>query len=206
MKRSVKYPNFVRTSDIEEVGNRVYRYSLYIPFDSTNPNRKTLAVILKNPSKASKNEADVTVSKVCNVAYSNGYSAVIVLNLFPIRSTDPKGVLTLYGNPSFNSIMNRNFSTIKKTCKGIDVVLAWGKDSISKHSTNAAICKNIYKNVVCFVTKIATKHSVNTFFVKNCSCPLQPGRCSISCAAPPCERYPLHGQRWSNYEQLIKYN
>lgn len=206
MKRSIKYPEFVKKSKIKEVGDDTYRYSLYIPFDNTGSDRNTLAVILKNPSKASKSEADITVSKVCNVAYYNGYSAVIILNLFPIRSTDPKGVLKLYSNPSFNLIMNRNFSNIKKTCKGIDVVLAWGKDSISRHSSNAAICRNIYRNVVRFSTKLASKYATDTFFVKRCRCQLQLGRCTVSCTSPPCERYPLHGQCWCNNEQLIKYN
>ena len=206
MKHSISYPGFVRIANIKENGDHIYRYSLYIPFNRTNSDPNILAVILKNPSKATKREADVTVRKVCNVAYYNGYSAVMILNLFPIRSTHPKGVLNLYSNPSFNSIMNRNFSNIKKMCKGIDVVFAWGKDSISSHSPSAAICKNIYKNVVRFVTKIASKYAANTFFVNNCSCPRQQGRCIVSCAAPYRERYPLHGQCWCNNDRLIKYN
>ena len=202
----ISYPNFVNTSDIHEIGNSTHRYILYIPFNKKNTDHDTLVVVLKNPSKATPYQADVTVSKVCNVAYYNGYASVIILNLFPIRSTNPSGVLQLYNNPDFDSIMEENFVHIKNECKNRDVILAWGKDSISKSSLNSKRNKEIYKKVVRRVTRIVSKYAAKTFFVRSCSCPHQSNKCVISCAKPHSERYPLHGQRWCNQEKLITYN
>jgi hypothetical protein len=88
----MKYPPFVDVENIKEepANSDEYRYVLKIPFVNRE-DKSAVVVVLKNPSKATKdeNKCDVTISKVCNVAYNAGYGMVIVHNLFPIRSTKP---------------------------------------------------------------------------------------------------------------------
>ena len=49
--------------------------------------RKLLAVGL-NPSTATKERSDTTVAKVEGVAKRNGFDGFVMLNLYPVRSTD----------------------------------------------------------------------------------------------------------------------
>ena len=50
---------------------------------------RKLFVIGLNPSKASKERSDTTVTKVKRVAQSNKYDGFVMLNLYPLRSTNP---------------------------------------------------------------------------------------------------------------------
>lgn len=45
-----------------------------------------------NPSTAAPGDPDLTVSKVMGFATRNGFDSWVVLNLYPQRSTDPKGM------------------------------------------------------------------------------------------------------------------
>jgi hypothetical protein len=49
--------------------------------------RKLLTLGL-NPSTATKEKSDVTVAKVKGVAERNGFDGFVMLNLYPVRSTD----------------------------------------------------------------------------------------------------------------------
>lgn len=192
MGRIVSYPQFVDLTSIQskEIGN--YRYWLRIPF-SNRLNSKTLCVILKNPSVANKTNCDNTVRKVCNVANHNGYSEVIILNLFPYRSIHAIGVLNFYSKPKFKNIMKRNLSIVQKICKNKDVVFAWGTDTIS--STKQ--CKNIYDLAIKDVVSVITS---KIYYVKSCSC----GNKNCN-GQHPAVRYPLHGLRWCNNSSIISY-
>ncbi|MCF7887680.1 MAG: DUF1643 domain-containing protein [Candidatus Omnitrophica bacterium] len=50
---------------------------------------KKMFVIGLNPSTASKEKSDITVSKVERVAKNNNYNGFVMLNLYPLRSTIP---------------------------------------------------------------------------------------------------------------------
>lgn len=192
MGRSVSYPQFVDFDLIQskEVGN--YRYWLKIPFKYV-PTLKTLCVILKNPSDASDTTCDNTVCKVSNVAYNNGYSAVIILNLFPYRSKKAKYVTDFYEDENFCKICDINLSIIKKMCKKNDVVFAWGTNTISKAKKNM----DIYNLAI---SKITSEIWSNVYYVKSCNC------ANESCNGKHQEvRYPLHGLRWHNDSSLSAY-
>lgn len=45
-----------------------------------------------NPSTAAPGDPDLTVSKVMGFASRNGFDSWVMLNLYPQRSTDPKGM------------------------------------------------------------------------------------------------------------------
>ncbi len=192
MPRIVSYPQFVNIHSIKsfEVGN--YRYWLKIPFKNQK-NPKTLCVILKNPSKANNKTCDNTISRACNVANNQGYSEVIILNLFPYRSTNPKGLLNFYSNKYFKLIMACNLRKIIKICKNKDVVFAWGTNTISSSNKN----QNIYDLAI---TDITSRIINNIHYVRWCTCN------NKSCTSQhQVIRYPCHGLRWKNNSSIIPY-
>lgn len=137
----IKYPNFVDINNINEVGNNTYRYSLYIPFTNPRGQKGELFVILKNPSKATSQHADVTVSKVCHVAYNNGYSSVTIYNLFPYRGTNATNLINFFNASNYVTRMRKNLKIIATNTKNKDVVYAWGTNTISSK-------KVIQKNMI----------------------------------------------------------
>ncbi|MFL1914425.1 DUF1643 domain-containing protein [Plesiomonas shigelloides] len=52
--------------------------------------KPTLIVVGLNPSTASSEKSDTTVSKVKNVAQNAGFNGFVMTNLYPLRSTDPR--------------------------------------------------------------------------------------------------------------------
>lgn len=194
MDRKISYPQFVDGNSVKQdpESDDNYRYWLKISFKNRT-NSKTLCVILKNPSVATDKRCDNTVSKVCNVAKSNGYSEVIILNLFPYRSPQPKAVLDFYKMPDFESKMKDNLCIIQKECKENDVIFAWGTNTIS----SSKCCKNKYDSAICdVISAIKSK----TYYVMRCSCK------NRMCNGQHSNiRYPLHGLRWCNNASMIPY-
>ena len=68
--------------------DRVYRYSLW-RFWKQPANNYAVFVGL-NPSTADEDEDDPTVRRCINYVFDWGYDALIMLNAFAYRSTDPK--------------------------------------------------------------------------------------------------------------------
>ncbi len=52
--------------------------------------RRTLFIIGLNPSTATREKSDPTVAKAEKVARNNGFDGVIICNLYPLRSTNPR--------------------------------------------------------------------------------------------------------------------
>lgn len=188
----IKYPAFVNQSQIKQQGSNGYRFLLKIPFNGSFT-KSELVVILKNPSAANTINCDRTISKVCNTAHYNGYSGVIILNLFPFRATNATHVQTFYALSNYNSIMNVNLRIIQKTCLSHDVVFAWGTDTIK----GTGVFSNYYNNAIQNITSTIT---TRTFYALRCNC-------NKICSAPHHSliRYPLHGLRWCNRSSLYKY-
>ena len=191
--RKVKYPYFVNQNKIVCRGANGYRFLLYIPF-SGSFQKNELVVIMKNPSSASITTCDQTISKVCNTAHYNGYSGVIILNLFPYRATNATQVQQFYANKYYQSIMNRNLRIIQKTCFDKDVVFALGKDSIKGRRQYPTHYDNAISNITSTVIS-------RTYYAVRCTCNNQ------ICSSPqhPPIRYPLHGLAWSNQSTLYPY-
>ncbi|OUS13982.1 hypothetical protein A9Q89_00465 [Gammaproteobacteria bacterium 53_120_T64] len=51
---------------------------------------RKLYVVGLNPSTANRHKADTTVAKVEAVARLNGYQGFVMVNLYPLRATDPQ--------------------------------------------------------------------------------------------------------------------
>lgn len=191
--RKVKYPDFVNQNQITCQGANGYRFLLSIPFNGIFP-KDQLAVIMKNPSSASEATCDQTISKVCNTAYYNGYSGVVILNLFPFRATEAPQVQRFYANKYYQPIMKANLKIIQKTCFNRDVVFAWGKDSIKGRRQYP---KN-YDHAIMAITSTVVS---NTYYAVRCRCKNR----GCSSSRHHLIRYPLHGLAWSNNAALHRY-
>ena len=190
---TIKYPCFVKQSGITCQGSNGYRFLLTIPFNGFFQ-KNEMVVIMKNPSSASITTCDRTISKVCHTAYNNGYSGVIILNLFPYRATIATDVQFFYCKDNYHRIMEINLKIIKKVCTARDVVFAWGKDSVK----GRRIFPDYYDKAVQAVTSTITS---NTYYAMRCTCKYK--HCSSQ--NHPSIRYPLHGLAWSNNSTLYSY-
>lgn len=98
-----------------------YRYILTRRFDADNP--KVCNFIMLNPSTADEKKNDPTVARCCKYAQRWGYGALIVTNIFALRSTDPRMLRTIIYDPvGFENMSHiRNAATQSQF-----VVCAWG--------------------------------------------------------------------------------
>lgn len=172
--RVYKYKEFVNKDgiNIDDDSNKNIRYLLTIPIDNTED--KSVLVILKNPSMATKEESDYTINKVLKFCHQNQYKIVRIMNLFPYYSTDPKGVKKFIENKSiYNDCIEKNLKILKENISiSDDIIVAWGTDTIN--------CKKEYNRIIELVeNEIKDK---NIYYV---------GRIS-TCG------YPLHAQRWED--------
>lgn len=98
-----------------------YRYRLWRRW--VEPQTKVVVFIMLNPSKADDRTDDATVRRCLGFAKEWGYGGLEIVNLFPLVSTDPKALDTLYrtvGTDMYNLEL-----TVDLASKH-DVVLAWG--------------------------------------------------------------------------------
>ena len=95
-----------------------YRYNLWRIWDRA---RKPLAYCMLNPSTADAEQDDPTVARCSERARRLGYGGVTVVNLFALRSTDPK---VLYSHP--DPVGPDNDPAILAVASECDLICAWG--------------------------------------------------------------------------------
>lgn len=104
-----------------------YRYLLHIaltPSVQAAHALPVLTVIQKNPSLADAIRSDPTAGKVEAWARRRGFAAVIYVNLFALRSPDPRAVNDV---SQADAIGAENDAAIARACAAADVlVAAWG--------------------------------------------------------------------------------
>lgn len=86
-----------------------------------------LFVVGLNPSTATAEKSDTTVSKVHTVAENNGFQGFVMLNLYPLRSTDPRQ-LPANSNQSTIAANIRSISGIVSGTENPVFWAAWGGD------------------------------------------------------------------------------
>lgn len=111
---------------------RRYRYYLQ---RSWHPDRPRLCFIMLNPSTADETLNDATIRVCMGRAASMGRGGVDIVNLFALRSTDPRGLYPLDvlpvsepGDPYKN---DRIIECVVKQASG--VICAWGKHGAHLH-------------------------------------------------------------------------
>ena len=103
-----------------------YRYTLYREW-TTNimEGVRVLNFIMLNPSTADAQIEDPTIRKCIGFAQRNGFNAIRVLNLFALRSTDPKRLMQEYCNGA-DIVGPSNDAYISELPREEKVVVAWG--------------------------------------------------------------------------------
>jgi len=96
---------------------RAYRYTLTRRWAWGNP----FILIGLNPSTADEVQDDPTIRRCINFAKREGYGALLMLNLFGFRATDPKDM-----KAQQDPIGPGNIPAIEKACRDAQVVVAWG--------------------------------------------------------------------------------
>ena len=103
-----------------------YRYRLYRNLIAELSD-KALLVCMLNPSTADDEVNDPTIDSVCRLAKNNGFSKLLVINLFAIRATEQQN-MWMHKDP----IGPENWDTWQRVLEELDpakdvVALAWGR-------------------------------------------------------------------------------
>jgi len=109
-------PDYIEsTAEFSHCGR--YRYALKRRW-SDDP---ACMFLMLNPSTADANLPDPTITRCIGFAQRWGYGALLVGNIFALRSTDPKGLRTLWPVGPLN-----NQWILKMAEESAIVVAAWG--------------------------------------------------------------------------------
>jgi hypothetical protein len=127
MKRDtdIQYTHFLMTGMTETWSAefslcQLYRYTLSRVWDSK---LALLVYILLNPSTATHERNDPTITRCITRALEWGYGGVVVLNAFAWRDTSPKAMLA-----AFDPVGQYNDEVILEVCKAAPLVICgWGK-------------------------------------------------------------------------------
>lgn len=84
--------------------------------------------MMLNPSKADAETDDPTVIRTIGFSKAWGFGSLAVVNLFPLRATDPKVILPRIGrtSPESNLDIGWNRTAVIEEARGRVVVAAWG--------------------------------------------------------------------------------
>src|SRR5687768_14620957 len=96
-----------------------YRYRLWRVWDKSKPR---ICFVMLNPSTADENQLDPTVSRCKKRAEVLGYGGLEVVNIFALRSTDPKALYEVD-----DPVGPDNLLAIHDAVKGSGIAIcAWG--------------------------------------------------------------------------------
>lgn len=102
-----------------------YRYVLWRRWDAVS-NGGLCAWVMLNPSTATEEDPDPTITKCMGFSRRWGHSGLVVVNLFALRATNPK-VLTKSQDPG--GVHNAAFQRLVLDSPEVKrIVLAWGND------------------------------------------------------------------------------
>jgi hypothetical protein len=96
------------------------RFALWRVWD---PRAELLVVIGLNPSKATHEVLDPTVTRLVKRAQRGGHGGLVMLNLLSLRSTDPKG---LRGQDPIDLVNANVLRSVMKSAHVGMVIAAWG--------------------------------------------------------------------------------
>ncbi|XHC26180.1 DUF1643 domain-containing protein [Phycisphaerales bacterium ac7] len=102
---------------------RRYRYSLVRRWDDE---LARVCFCMLNPSTADEQQNDPTVRRAIGYALDRGFGSIEVVNVFALRSTDPKGLTRALAD-GIDPIGPRNDEAIRRAAARAEtVVAAWG--------------------------------------------------------------------------------
>jgi len=107
--------------------------------------------IMLNPSTATSEDDDPTIRKCIGFAQRWGHGCLAVLNLYALRSTDPKGLQRVADpkGPDNDGFIERSLILAKES--GDKVVVAWGNDPFARRRalTIGAMARKIGVPLIC---------------------------------------------------------
>ena len=183
MKKPVyKHPKFVTKTEAKRTEDK--RYWLKLTIDENK--KESIIVILKNPSRATKDISDKTVYNVTNYIYKNSakykplknVGIIIILNLIPNYETYSENLLKITTNITDKKNL-KSIDSFSSKCK--NVIIAWGNPPKG--------LKKEYNQIKEDVLTILKKNGNNVFYVHKLSA----------------LGNPKHGQIWAYKDKMIKY-
>lgn len=148
--------NIILIDECCDTNNNRHRYSITFKLtaDQTLDSKKTLIVIMMNPSAADKEKSDNSVNRLLKYAKCNDYTELIVLNSLSIYLTNSSKLTNdMIKKENFEKNIEIIDNTISElTNKNYEIIIATGNPVISKGKKS--ICK-IYEvlNTKCVVCK-----------------------------------------------------
>lgn len=183
-KHTYKHPNFVLETSDKRIESENKRLWLSLLIDKNA--KESLLVILKNPSRATKNISDKTVFTVTNYVHKNRnkYSAlknigtITIINLIPFYETYANQLVIL----GTKIIDKQNLDVINDlTLKHNKVIVAWGNHPKGLHKE--------YEELKQKTLDILKLNRNNVFYLDKLS---KSGN-------------PKHGQVWGYENELLKF-
>lgn len=105
-----------------------YRYTLFRRWRPGADRAATLVAIGLNPSTADAEKNDPTIRRIIGFAKRDGFGALVMLNLFAFRATDPYD-LWEHRRKGGDIVGPGSDEAIREACVGVPRVLAaWGAD------------------------------------------------------------------------------
>ena len=109
----------------EQIGDETDRFALI------QKGNRTLYVIGLNPSTANESKADATMKKVLGFASYNGYDGFVMLNLCPIRATNPND-LPLERNERLHARNLLQSLSLMVSDPQPDILFAFGNNALKR--------------------------------------------------------------------------
>lgn len=176
-----RHPEFVTKTEDKRVPEK--RFWLKLTIDESKS--KNLVVILKNPSRATKDISDKTIFNVTNFVYKNrevhkpfnDVGTIIILNLIP-----------LYETYSENLQLIREQIIDKTNLKWIDTFCSENKNVLIAWGNHPKGLKNEYEEIKEKVHTTFKKYNNNIYYVEKLSA----------------QGNPKHGMVWGYDNPLLK--
>lgn len=120
---------------ISECGR--YRYSLVRQWAHVTNADRLLCWILLNPSTADASTDDPTLRRCRNFARAWGYPGIEIVNLFALRSTDPRALLD--AEDPVGPDNDQHIAAAAKRASGGLVLAGWGAWPLAKERVQAVV-------------------------------------------------------------------
>ena len=177
-----RHPEFVIKTEAERTEDKRYWLKLIID----NSKNESIIVILKNPSRATKDISDKTVFNVTNYIYKNAgkykqlknIGTIIILNLIPNYETYSEKLLSITSGITDK----KNLKTIDRfSSRHKNVIIAWGNPPKG--------LKEEYNKIKEDVLTILKHNNNDIYYIHKLSA----------------LENPKHGQIWAYKDKMIKY-
>lgn len=210
---NIRYDNKTVTQvECIELSQQNIRFLLKVKTNCNN--EKKILVVMKNPSKSTKDQSDKTVNNVIRNLASK-YSEIHIMNLFPYYSTKANGLLSYFDSTDNDTVLMINRMFLEEETNIVDdILIGWGTNTIGMKQ-----CE--YKKHIEDVMIFLNKSGKQLYYVHCCSCKNNligcgsnsncknrcKKLCKRACKKNPCSniRYPMHLELWDKGKSMQPY-